>query len=351
MKRVLLVTLCSIVLLSGCAESAKNPAAPAGSEEAKGVEKEWRSGPLVFRVTTDKSEITIADKLTLTLEATIDKKYQVTLPEILDKLAEFGIKDYTRNTPVLADANTMKYSQVYVLEPYLSGEYTIPAFTVRFRTEDESADNPHVLESEPIKIKVTSMLPEDIKELVLKPAIGPVVPPPPDMGWLFILIGCIVVIGGGAGFGIWYYLKKRAEKLVIVTIPAHELAYRQLRKLVAEKLIEREEYRLFYYKISDILRHYIENRFRIRAPEETTEEFLEALKTKQVLGNEQKRLLKLFLEHCDLVKFARHTPLSEEIQKTFDTVKDFIRETESAESRIEDSGTPDAEPSVTTEGL
>jgi hypothetical protein len=256
-----------------------------------------------------------------------------------------------KQTPSLVDSNTMRYSQTYVIEPFLSGEYTIPALTVKFRAENESPDNSHVLESEPIKIQVSSMLPEQMEKLEIKGAIGPVVPPPPDMTWLFILIGCVVLGGGGIASGVWWYLKNRAEVIKILTIPAHELAYRQLRKLVSEKLIDKGELRLFYFRISDILRHYIENRFDIAAPEETTEEFLEALKTRQILGSEQKRLLKLFLEHCDLVKFARHLPSSEEIQTTFDTVKQFIQETENAEARIEDSGDREVESNVVTEGL
>ena len=53
-----------------------------------------------------------------------------------------------------------------------------------------------------------------------------------------------------------------------------------------------------------MLRHYIEDRFGLRAPEQTTEEFLAELRQKHVFGERQKDLLRAFLEHCDLVKFA-----------------------------------------------
>jgi hypothetical protein len=348
MKRVFVFAACALFLFSACGKPKDTtPSKP----EDKGIAKEWKSGPLTFRLTADKSEMTIADKLSLTLEAVIDKKYQVKLPDLGDKLDEFSIKDFSKNTPKLADKNTMSWKQSYVLEPFLSGEYTIPAFTVKFWAENENQSDPHVLESEPVKIKVDSILPENMKDLKVADEIGPLVPPPPDMTWLFILIGAIVVVGGGIGTLVFLYIKKREGEIKIATIPAHELAYRQLRRLVAENLLDKGEFRLFYFRISDILRHYIENRFRLDAPEKTTEEFLDALKGWAVFGNEQKRLLKLFLVHCDLVKFARHTPTNEDIQMTFDALKQFIHETENAEARIEDLGSEDSDNTVTVEGL
>ena len=42
-----------------------------------------------------------------------------------------------------------------------------------------------------------------------------------------------------------------------------------------------------------------------------------------------------FLTHCDLVKFAKHEPTTEQIQQTFDLVKDFIEKTGSDERKVD----------------
>ena len=84
------------------------------------------------------------------------------------------------------------------------------------------------------------------------------------------------------------------------------------------------EIKLFYNRVCDILRFYIENKFGLKAPERTTEEFLYELEKNDVLDKERKLILKEFLEHCDLVKFATYNPENSEIQKTFDTCKTFI---------------------------
>ena len=66
----------------------------------------------------------------------------------------------------------------------------------------------------------------------------------------------------------------------------------------------------------------------MRAPEETTEEFLSALQQSDALRQHHKGLLKQFLQHCDLVKFAELEPSTEDIQGTFDACKNFIIETQ-----------------------
>jgi hypothetical protein len=109
---------------------------------------------------------------------------------------------------------------------------------------------------------------------------------------------------------------------------AHEIAYEELKRLLAEKLVEQGAVKDFYLRLSHILRHYIEDRFGLHAPERTTEEFLLDLGSTQALIPHHKELLKEFLNHCDMVKFAEHQPSTMEIQQTFDSCKQFIVETE-----------------------
>jgi hypothetical protein len=83
------------------------------------------------------------------------------------------------------------------------------------------------------------------------------------------------------------------------------------------------------------LRRYIENRFGIHAPGQTTEEFLswQSRHADSALERRHQLLLTQFLKHCDLVKFAELQPSEAEIQKTFDACKEFILETRVQEPR------------------
>ena len=77
------------------------------------------------------------------------------------------------------------------------------------------------------------------------------------------------------------------------------------------------------------------SRFSLRAPERTTEEFLYELANTNVLPESDKESLAQFLQHCDLVKFAKHEPTTEQIQETFDLVKAFIEKTKSDERKVD----------------
>ena len=139
-----------------------------------------------------------------------------------------------------------------------------------------------------------------------------------------------------ASAGGWFYLRrKHAEELIRIFKPAHEIAYDRLRELIKQDLVKQGKIKEFYERISDILRHYIEHRFDLRAPERTTEEFLAEIQLTEVLSSADKSKLAEFLEHCDMVKFAKFNPTGEQIQRTFDLVKDFIEKTKSDERKID----------------
>ena len=48
------------------------------------------------------------------------------------------------------------------------------------------------------------------------------------------------------------------------------------------------------------------------------------LSRNEILEKSYEGILKEFLSHCDLVKFAEYAPTNEEIQMTFDSCKGFI---------------------------
>ena len=105
------------------------------------------------------------------------------------------------------------------------------------------------------------------------------------------------------------------------------MVHTRLQELVDEDLIGSGRIQEFYIRLSDIIRRYIEDRFGIRAPERTTEEFLAEVSSGNVLKERDTALLDEFLAHCDLVKFAKHQPTEGEIQKSFDSAKAFTEGT------------------------
>ena len=91
----------------------------------------------------------------------------------------------------------------------------------------------------------------------------------------------------------------------------------------------------FYFELSNIARHYIEDRFKLKAPEMTTEEFLTTLKKSEALNSEQKSLVKDFLSHCDMVKFAKYLPQKKEIDSSYESAKNLVDQTKEIVSQGE----------------
>ena len=354
---VIIVVLLSMALLvvgSGCDDRKQQ----GNREKTFEIDRKFERGPLTVHVKVQKEKITISDTLWVRLEATIDDGYEVTMPavaEFLDKEKRFGILDYESPPDKLVEDNRLLVQREYRLEPILSGQYSIPALKFVFRkktptqpaagdakSEDKKSDeeqknsrqNEHEFFTEEIPIEVTSLLDEqrddltiaDIKDVTVLPRRFPT-------WWLWVLGGTGLVSGAVVIFILLHKRKKKKQLRIMKT--AHEIAYEQLQKLAGDNLIEAGKIREFYERISHILRSYIEHRFDLKAPERTTEEFLIEAQAAGLLTSDQKTMLRGFLEHCDMVKFARYGPTKTEIQKTFDLTKEFIEATRIAEKQVD----------------
>lgn len=328
---ILVLLLCCglLTVCAGCKEKSQSGAEKIDFE----IDKHYERGPLSVHVRIDKSKLTIAETFLLEFEATIEPGYEVQMPKVDKVLENFGIVDWNNLGKRLDEENNVINTYRYRLEPFLSGKYEIPAFTFEFYDVNSTEEKKYELSSEPIEVEITSLLGEQRSELVIEDIEGVVeMPRQASLWWIWLLI--IVVIF--AATGGWILLRrKRVAKLIRIFKPAHEIAYERLRALVEKKLVETGKIKEFYEEISSILRHYIEHRFEMRAPERTTEEFLAELKYSDVLSAPDKESLEEFLIHCDLVKFAKHSPTTEQIQRTFDLVKEFIEKTKSDERRID----------------
>ena len=290
------------------------------------IEKEYKRGPVEFRLKLSHQEITIADRIHLVLEAQSEEGYEVRLPELGAELEPFRIINYSSLPTRMNSDHTLLNRTEYELEPFLSGKYEIPPMKITFWKKDEENPKIHEIETERIFIEVKSLLPEKASALEIKEIVPPTdLPRSFSPGFYLLIAGVLLMAGVLSGYFYWWKKKKKA--LDAPKVPPHDIAYRELEVLLSEKLIEQGEIKTFYLRLSNILRDYIENRFSLRAPERTTEEFLLDLRSTDLLMVSQKDLLKAFLKHCDMVKFAKLHPSMQEIQKTFDSCKQLIEET------------------------
>ena len=155
---------------------------------------------------------------------------------------------------------------------------------------------------------------EDIRDIR-----GPKAVPSPDL-WLAELAGATALAALAYAAWRWYRRVKTAPKT------PSEIALEQLEK--ALRLMQPESGREFSIEVSEIIRTYIEARFRVKASHQTTEEFLHGLmEPSDALLARHQELLSDFLGHCDLAKFARWVLSEEEMKSMHASAKTFVVET------------------------
>jgi hypothetical protein len=102
-----------------------------------------------------------------------------------------------------------------------------------------------------------------------------------------------------------------------------EIALRRLKE--AEPDVEHKPPYEFSIQVSDILRQYVSAHYKLHATEQTSPEFLaEAARSPHFTGAD-KRLLADFLEHCDLIKFARIEASSFDSRALIDQAVRFVQ--------------------------
>ena len=150
--------------------------------------------------------------------------------------------------------------------------------------------------------------------------------------WIWVVLGsaAIAFLVGLLTSKIW---KHRATLTPSTPpIPPHVIALKALQSLMNKGLLERDECKPFYTELSLILRTYLEGRFSLNAPDETTEEIVEELSRSPELSGGQRNILQEFMRQADMVKFAKGHPDRITMESAFHTTRQFVEETKQVEN-------------------
>src|SRR3989338_1858171 len=255
------------------------------------------------RASVDRKSIFIGDKIKYSIETRSKGNFEVKGLAFKDEMiGEFEINGY-KNVAKRTLFGERRILYIYWITTYSVGAHTIPAVDIRYRRKG-AAEWAGKTTNE-VNIVVESGLGkwenvDDIKDIK-----GPI--PFPEFNWL-IPSGVLALV---LLFFIILSIIKRRKSQAPPKLP-HEAALEEL-ELLLESFNKSGNVKDYYIKVSDCVRYYIERRFNLRAPEMTTEEFLNSLRDSDGLAGEDKRLLGMFLASCDLVKFAKYAPTKEEI--------------------------------------
>jgi hypothetical protein len=122
--------------------------------------------------------------------------------------------------------------------------------------------------------------------------------------WILLIIALLALAGTIIFLRLWLIKRKKIMESLI--IPPWEVALSLLHELKDALKNNKVKGQICISRLTDIVRDYLEHRFNIHAPSQTTHEFLTDLdKSDSPLELEHKQFLRDFMTAADMVKFAK----------------------------------------------
>ncbi|MDD5483397.1 MAG: hypothetical protein PHP98_07080 [Kiritimatiellae bacterium] len=311
----LLVPAVSIALVTGCVpqKDAPAPAAPAAAERIS-------SGQIELAVLAEPAQVHLDRDILLTLRVCAPSNMEVHPPALSDRLKGFALSgSFIRSGPPAAGKFVREYC--FRLTPTLADEYRIAPLAVAWTNHAVSPPAAGWFATRPLCFQAVQIAPgapaasiQDIAGPVwIYPAFRTVA------GWAAAILAAAGVI-----FLLWRMSRRIHRAVKLRRMSPRERALYELNELLEQDFIAKQQVKEFYLKITMIVRRYIERAHSIRAPEQTTEEFLAAAAGNGVFSREVVGKLRAFLQTADLVKFAAYRPGREIIGQTVSTARDYI---------------------------
>ena len=140
--------------------------------------------------------------------------------------------------------------------------------------------------------------------------------------WMVIVAG-VLALFLLAGL-VWFVVALIKNRPAPAPLSATAIAMRELERLRA-RLKELAPYQ-FTIAVSDVLRAFISNaKFRLPATNQTSPEFLAAISNSPNFSDADRSLLAGFLEHCDMIKFARIDATADDSAKLLESAIAFVQ--------------------------
>jgi hypothetical protein len=281
----------------------------------------------------DSTNILIGDQIKLFLEIDYPKNVTVEFPETpaVDSLIEVLGKSKI-DTVQIENSELEKQIRSYTITSFDSGFYRISPqwFKINVNgTVDSVPTNGVSLHVYSMEIDTTRGL-TDIKMPYAAPLTLKEVTP--------YILGILLL--GAIIFLVLYSIKRRKKNKPFFALPVkpkeppHIIALRELDRIKSEKIWQKEKTKQYYSEVTDVLRTYIEDRFEIRAMEQTTDEILDSFRyRKDLISEKNYQNLSQILSVADLVKFAKYKTLPDDDNLTLVNSYFFVNETKKEEPK------------------
>jgi len=267
----------------------------------------------------DATTVTIGDVVTVKLSVKHPETLKIAFPPVGTTLGDWTVRGSRPLPPTkLADGRVENTLELQ-LAAFKTGNFEVPVFNIE---TVEASGKKEVLASELIKVAVQSVRTgkqDTLKDL--KPQAELEADYKPFLFFLAALAAAVYLV-----YRFVQYLKRRKNgptpKPERVR-SAEEVARGAIERLLARRLVEQGYHKQFYLELSEIIKRFLGSKLGVQSLERTTEEFTRDLRTVSV-PSEQYRMIREFLEECDLVKFAKYRPGPEEVEQIITRSRSMI---------------------------
>jgi hypothetical protein len=156
---------------------------------------------------------------------------------------------------------------------------------------------------------------------------------PPQEVWvrsyrvLYFLLAALAAILAFVAFRWARRRRKPRQAVAEAPLSLQERTLAQLRALSAEKLWEKNKIREHSFRLSEIVRAYLAERYRVDALECTTAELMRRLKDTPFLLAVSSKEAEEFFQSLDWMKFAKQEPPVSEVQRTVEVAVGWVNRT------------------------
>ncbi len=266
----------------------------------------------------DKAFLTIGDPVTytVTVEHAPDIRILSSIPAPSSDFLEIKkVEDIDKK-----QKKKIITGRKFIFTSYRLGEFILDPATVKYQKDGQPEQS---IQTNKLYLTVKSVSRGDPLEDIRD--VKTVVPYKLRVGkilWTLLVLALLV-----AGYFLYRALRKKKVSFQPAPPPLtpEEEALLHLSELFESDLLRRGLIKMYYLRLSEILRIYFEKRYKILAVESTTIEILRALRPQHLeTGLYQK--VQYVLEASDLAKFAKWIPAAPEIVQINKKAEEIVRE-------------------------
>jgi hypothetical protein len=242
------------------------------------------------------AEIYIGDEFLYSLTVRFPENSEAELPAVVGNLGSFEVRDI-QVSELQTKEGISERTWTLKLSTFVSGDFVLPPQLAEIKSP--GSDSAMVLRSEAIPLKVLSRTSEDQRDILDAELPADYNTPWP---WLWILGAVITLLFIGWLTKMFWFKKSKSK--VVPRLAPHPEALEALNELRAQNYLEQDRPREHFYRLTEILKVYIERRFEIDATDATGTELLARIEAAAILSEALFKEFKSFVKQTDLIKFA-----------------------------------------------